>query len=70
MFYSASYVSRSGFQSTHLREVRPTILASFLVIGRFQSTHLREVRLAAVHGIAEIGGFNPRTYERCDPAHQ
>ena len=32
------------FQSTHLREVRPSVISSVVLITLFQSTHLREVR--------------------------
>ena len=54
------------FQPTHLREVRHlnTIVITYTQV--FQPTHLREVRLSKGRQEYIIGGFNPRTYVRCD----
>ena len=58
------------FQSTHLREVRPSSEAPLTSIGLFQSTHLREVRLVTIVMHTGYLYFNPRTYVRCDVAKE
>ncbi len=58
--------SRTLFQSTHSRGVRPNDAIVEAKDFIFQSTHSRGVRLSPPLTIVNYIHFNPRTHEECD----
>ena len=54
------------FQSTRLRETRPSRTGRVTETITFQSTRLRETRQNGTHTLKQMSSFNPRAYVRRD----
>ena len=67
--YHGIIITRTLFQSTHPRGVRPLFWLRLMLLTLFQSTHPRGVRLKIMYASKPVKSFNPRTHEGCDHWH-